>query len=73
LISDYKKDGTTFNISECLCYDEYNGLGHINTLIKGKSIRINDDSLEKRKLEMRISIKRRIIKVGSLPDYDSVV
>jgi len=34
---------------------------------------INDDSLERRSLEMRINIERKILRVGSLPNYESVV
>jgi len=61
------------NNNDWLCYREYNGRGHINTQIKGQSIKNNDNSYEERSLEMRISIQRRILKIGSLPNYDSVV
>ena len=73
MVSDYKKDDSGLDDGEILYYSEYNDYGNINTQIKGQSIRTNDDSLEKRSLEMRISIQRRILKVGSLPNYDSVV
>jgi len=74
LIADNKKDdGSIFNTSEYVYYCEYDDCGDFNTQIKGESIKINENSLEKRSLEMRINIQRRILKVGSLPNYDSVV
>jgi len=73
LISDSNKDALTLNIGDYLCYSEYNGGSDINTQLKGQSIRTKDDSLEKRSLEIRVNIQRRILKVGSLPNYDSVV
>ena len=42
-------------------------------MIKGKSILTDDNSLETRSLEVRINIQRRILRVGSLPNYESVV
>jgi len=32
--------------------------GNINTLMKGKAIKTDDNSLERRSLEMRINIKK---------------
>ena len=32
-----------------------------------------DKSMERRNIEVRINLSRRIFKVGSLPSYDSVV
>lgn len=42
-------------------------------MIKGKPILTDDKSLVNRSLEVRISIERRILRVGSLPSYDSIV
>jgi len=36
-------------------------------------MRTNDNSLERKSLEVRINIERKIFRVGSLPDYESVV
>ena len=72
MIADGKKDVGGFSASDIVCYSECNGSGDIYTQIKGESIRTKDNSYEKRCLEMRIDIQRRIIKVGSLPNYDSV-
>lgn len=69
---DSKKD-TTRGQDEKLCYSEYEGIYGLNTLVKGKSILTNDNSLESRSLEVRINIEKKILKVGSLPDYSSVV
>ena len=74
MIADGKKDDFSgFSASDLVCYSECDGYGHIKTQIKGESIRTKDNSYEKRSLEMRIHIERRILKVGSLPNYDSVV
>ena len=73
MIADGKKDdGSGLSDSDVVRYSEYSDNGHIKTQIKGESIRTKDYSLEKRCLEMRIDIQRRILKVGSLPNYDSV-
>ena len=73
LIADGKKDdGSGLSGSDIVFYSEWSGNYDINTKIKGESIRTKDNSLEKRSLEMRIDIQRRILKVGSLPNYDSV-
>ena len=34
------------------------GCGSLNTYLKGKEIRTNDNSLERKSLEMRINIKK---------------
>jgi len=44
-----------------------------NTLVKGKDILNYDWSLRSRSLEMRINVSCRMFRVGSLPNYDSVV
>ena len=65
---------TTGLLHKYLCYSEYGiGWAHINTVLKGKDMRTDDNSLERRSLEMRINIEREILRVGSLPNYDSVV
>lgn len=69
---DLNKDNTQGS-EENLCYYESNGNLGLNSLVKGKSILIDDKSLVNRSLEVRINIQRRILRVGSLPNYDSVV
>ena len=72
MVQDSKID-SKWGDNEFLSYFEcYGGYG-INTLIKGKSIYSNDCSLETRSLEIRINIEERILRVGSLPNYESVV
>jgi len=71
LILDSKKN-TNWGKDDNLSYYEINGSSGLNTLVRGRPI-INDDSFLERNLEMRINIQRRILKVGSLPGYDSVV
>jgi len=64
----------TGTIDEVVWYSEYGEVfGHLKTLLKGKPIWTNDKSLERRSLEMRINIERQILRVGSLPNYESVV
>ena len=50
MIFDSKKDSITFNNGEILFYSEYSDKGYIKTVIKGQSIRTNDQSLEEKKL-----------------------
>ena len=65
---------TTGLLHKYLCYSEYGiGWAHINTVLKGKDMRTDDNSLERRSLEMRINIEREILRVGSLPNCESVV
>ena len=73
LIPDSEKDDTTYFPNGKLYYSEYMGQGSLQTVFKGKTIRTDDYSLERRSLEMRINIERQILRVGSLPNYDSVV
>lgn len=44
-------------------------------MVKGMPILtdINEKTFVSRRLEVRINIQRRMIRVGSLPDYESVV
>jgi len=45
----------------------------LNTLVKGWDILDDGWSYGSKRLEMRINIKRRIVRVGSLSYYSSVV
>jgi len=45
----------------------------LNTLVKGKDILNYNWSLGIRSLEIRININKKMVRVGSLPNYDSVV
>jgi len=59
LLPDSVKDATTGSLNGILFYSEYRkGDGHLNTVLKGKEVRTDDDSLERRSLEMRINIER---------------
>jgi len=59
LFADSEKDNTTKWPNGSLFYSEYKeGDGRLNTLLKGKAIWTNDNSLEKRSLEMRINIQK---------------
>ena len=59
-------------IDEKLCYyDGFNICG-VNKLLKGPSI-VNKNPYERRSLECRINLARRFFRVGTLPDYSSVV
>ena len=72
MVQDSKKSSKSGEL-DYLSYYEYNGGVGINTLIKGKSILTDDYSLEARKLEIRINIQKKFLRVGSLPNYESVV
>ena len=56
------------NLSYC---DKLNNFG-VNKLIKGLPI-INENPYERRNLECRINLEKRFFRVGTLPDYASVV
>jgi len=62
----------TEGIHQSYHYSEY-CRGHLETVVKGKLLRADDRSLERRILEMRINIERQFLRVGSFPNYDSVV
>jgi len=50
---------TTGELNGILWYSELGkGYGQFNTVLKGKDIWTNDNSLERRSLEMRINIER---------------
>ena len=58
--------------NEKLCYyDKLNNCG-MNKLVKGPPI-VNENHYERRSLECRINVARRFFRVGTLPDYASVV
>jgi len=69
---DSQKD-TTNGCDENLCYCEYEDGGGLHTLVKGLSILTDDNLLVSRSLEVHINIQKRILRVGSLPNYHSVV
>ena len=52
-------------------YDKLNDCG-MNKLVKGPPI-VNKNPYERRSLECRINLSRRLFRVGTLPDYASVV
>jgi len=57
---------------EKLCYyDGFNICG-VNKLVKGPPI-VNKNPYERRNLECRINLEKRLLRVGTLPDYASVV
>jgi len=58
LLPDSLKDETSISLSKCIDYSEYNTRAELNTLLKGKPLLTDDFSIETRKLEMRINIKR---------------
>jgi len=59
LLPDSLKDDTTGGLNGNLWYSEYRkGNGNLNTVLKGKDVRTDDYSLERRSLEMRINIER---------------
>ena len=58
LLPDSVKDATG-GLNGSLWYSECGkGEGHLNTVLKGKDVRTDDNSLERRSLEMRINIER---------------
>lgn len=67
------KRNNTWGDHENLCYYEYRGYCGINTLVRGEPILNNKYTLKSRTLEMRINIQNKLLKVSSLPNYDSVV
>jgi len=60
LLPDSVKDGTTDDeLNGLLVYSKLReGYGDLNTYLKGKAMWTDDNSLERRSLEMRINIKR---------------
>lgn len=71
-MNDHLKN-TTRGEDEELSYYEHQGGYGIDTLVKGEEIFSADNLLETRSLEIHINIARKILKVGSLPNYESVV
>ena len=68
---DSNKNNTCV-INEKLCYyDKLNDCG-VNKFIKGPSI-VSQNPYERKSLECRINLERRFFRVGTLPDYASVV
>ena len=52
---------------------ELNGKCGVNKLVKGPPIITNDKSMERKSLECRINISKRILKVGTFPNYEAAV
>ena len=57
---------------EKLCYYDLFNDYEVNKLVKGPPI-VNENPYERRSLECRINLERRFFRVGTLPDYTSVV
>jgi len=68
---DSKKNNTWVFDKDLCYYDKSNYCG-VNKLVKGFPI-ANKNLYERRSLECRINLKRRFFRVGTLPDYASVV
>jgi len=58
--------------TEKLCYYDLRNNSGVNKLVKGPPI-VNDKPYERRSLECRINLSRRLFRVGTLPEYASVV
>ena len=54
-------------------YSEYGEDCGVTKLVKGPPMITADKNLEKRSLEMRINLQSRLLRVSSLPNYESVV
>lgn len=52
---------------------ELNDKCGVNKLVKGPPIITNDKSMERKSLECRINIEKRVLKVGTFPNYEAVV
>jgi len=68
---DSNKNNAWVYHSKLSYYDKSNNCG-VNKLIKGSPI-VNENPYERRSLECRINLERRFFRVGTLPDYASVV
>ena len=56
-----------------MCYSEkYGDNWGVTKTMKGPPIR-NDTKYERRSLEVRINLQRKLLRVASLPNYESVV
>ena len=70
-MKDSNKNNTlVFNEKLCYC-DKLNNYG-VNKLVKGFPI-VNENPYERRSLECRINLERKFFRVGTLPDYASIV
>jgi len=71
IMKDSNKNNTlVFNEKLCYC-DKLNNYG-VNKLVKGFPI-VNENPYERRSLECRINLERKFFRVGTLPDYASIV
>ena len=68
---DSNKNNAWVYHSKLSYYDKSNNCG-VNKLIKGSPI-VNENPYERRSLECRINLERKFFRVGTLPDYASVV
>ena len=68
---DSKINNTWVTDEKLSYYDNINDCG-VNKLVKGPPI-VNENPYERRSLECRINLSRRFFRVGTLPDYASVV
>jgi len=68
---DSNKNNTWVN-NEKLCYYDYENNPGENKLVKGPPI-VNSNPYERKTLECRINLSRKVFRVGTLPDYASVV
>ena len=68
---DLNKNNSWVDHEKLCYYDKLNKCG-VNKLVKGIPI-VNESLYERRSLECRINLSRRLFRVGTLPDYASVV
>ena len=68
---DSKKNNTWVFDKDLCYYDKSNYCG-VNKLVKGFPI-VNKNLYKRRSLECRINLAKRFFRVGTLPDYSSVV
>jgi len=68
---DSNKNNIWMPLEKLCYYDKLNNCG-MNKLVKGPPI-VNGNPYERRSLECRINVARRFFRVGTLPDYASVV
>jgi len=56
-----------------MSYFDLKGTYGLNKSVKGHPILTGDGSIKKRSLEVRIHLQEKYLRVGSLPNYESVV
>ena len=70
-MKDSNKNDTWVSDEKLCYYDKLNNYG-VHKLVKGPPI-VNGNPYERRSLECWINLSRRLFRVGTLPDYASVV